>query len=171
MKRLFKFKNKVTILVIILFALFLIVSVVLGCLEPTKYIYWFIVGAIVLFLISMALVGYFTSIVYNDKIVRYKKKEINWEDVRIIAYPIPSNSMNKTYYLIFDTEYLTGEKAKQAIKQKFYVYLSVESLRIISLYYQKKILILDFDKVNFTDDLQASDKLKQALLEHNSKCL
>ena len=170
MKRLFKFKNKVTIITIILFSLFFVISLVLGCLEPTQYIYWLVAGIIVVFFVSMALVGYFTPIVYNDKIVRYGKREINWEDVRIVAYPMPSNSINKVYYLILDTEYLKGAQAKQVVKQKFYVCLSVDSLRVISLYYKQKILILDCDKVNFTDNLQASDKLKQALLEHNAKC-
>lgn len=169
MKRLFKFKNKVSIFTIILFSVFLAVSVILGCVEPDKYIYWILVGAILLFFILMALIGYFTPILYNDKVVKYGKQEIKWADIKIVAYPIRSKSINTEYYLIFGVEYLSGEQAKQAIKQKFYVYLSAESLQVISMYYRNKLLVLDYDRTNFVDDFKVSDKLQKALFEHNSK--
>ena len=117
----------------------------------------------------MAFIGYFTPILYNDKVVRYGKKEIKWENIRITAYPTRGRSTYISYYLIFDTKYLTGSQAKNVVRQKFYVLLSVESLQIISSYYKQKIFILDCNRTNFTDDLLVSKKLKQALFEHNTK--
>ena len=169
MKRLFKFKNKVTISTIILFSILLIVSVVCSCIEPDKFYGWVLVGVLALFFISMAFIGYFTPILYNDKVVRCGKKEIKWEDIRITAYPIGGRSIYISYYLLFDTEYLKGKQAKNVVRQKFYVLLSIESLQIISLYYKQKICVLDSNRTNFTDDLLVSKKLKQALFEHNTK--
>lgn len=113
--------------------------------------------------IGMIVCGELTPKYLSDKGIEYRRKSIDWTDVKITAIPFyssPYQFLNSRfpcgYYLIFDDKYLLGEDAKKQYKKRFCVYVTKKPLELILQHCQSRILVLDIT-------------LKKEVLPHSTK--
>lgn len=126
-------------------------------------------GLSILWIVSIARRIYM-PIYYDDKKVMYRNKQLDWEEVRIVAYPCMTRSFQYAYLLVFSNEYLLGTELKQALKEGFYIQLTYEYLKTISPLYHHKIKIIDAgDKNSYIRELRSTKKINELFDSHNNK--
>lgn len=132
---------------------------------------------IVLAMIAVVVIAYFAtnnaiSIKYNNKIVRYRNAEYNWNEVKVtLIFKVDKlNYQNYMYYLVFGDSFKYGDDAMNSLQDGFWAYLSSWNLRIIAQLYQDKIAIVNLDGSPATvEELQFDKKNKQIIIDHNKK--
>lgn len=97
-----------------------------------------------LFFIYFLLVGGFTPIHIYDYGIRYRKICLDWDEIRITAYPQLNKSFRYGYYLIFDKNYIYDLRI---IRKKLFmgcrVYMDKKALEIILSYCKYRVAILN----------------------------
>lgn len=123
----------------------------------------------VLVLIYSVIVGIFTPIRISDSGIKYRKMNLNWDEVKVTAYPQLNKSFRYGYYLILDNCYIDDLKN---IRKKLFtgcrVYMDKKVLSVLLPYCKNKILILN--PFATKESLPNSNlKCNKALIDFNQK--
>lgn len=101
--------------------------------------------------------GIFTSFYITDEGIIHKKKQVNWDEIKVTGYML--NEKNPKYYLLFDIEYQYG-KQNLIQKQASNAYMTLNDFHlervvpIILNYLKSNIIFLNADgssKIDMTE--------------------
>ena len=137
----------------------------------TPALLWFFCPLSIIVALSMAVLsweGYFNFIYLSEDGIEFKGEKYLWSEIKITAYR--GGGRNFSYYLLIGRNYLHSlQEVKRQMRCGPCVYLeNVKRLELLSANYQAKFVVLDSD-ANETADLTSTEKINNAIKEHNRK--
>ena len=145
------------------------ISIVLTVIFAILGIWQGIIGMVVfcVAIITVYLIGYAIPVKYDDRIVCYRKKQINWQDVKITLVPIRSGP-GYLYVIAFGNEFMFGTDARKSVKSGFWVMLNYINLKTVAECYHNRFAVVNFDGSS-TDSLHMNEKCRRLIDKHNAE--
>lgn len=109
---------------------------------------------------------------YNDKVIRYRKSEYSWDEVKVtliythrIFHPT-----HYVYYLAFSDSFIYGDDVQKSVSSGFWVDLTFGNLDIVTQHYHDMIAVVGNNGSSIpVDKLLIDKRFKRKINEHNDK--
>lgn len=119
--------------------------------------------------------GFLCPVIMTSRGIWYGVRLIKWEDVCITLLPyeprIKTKNYRNGYYVIFDTEFVSGKVARKTLWKGRWTMLCKKNILFIIKYYDKPLQVLcEYYRDNDLDgEIRARAELNKIVNEHNAK--
>lgn len=146
-----------------IFIVFIILFAILGVWEA---VLCGVLGVAAIIL-PYCLMRHVIPVKYNDEIVKYRKTEYRWDNVKITVVAVPWGK-GFTYCLVFGDRFMFGAPTHKKLKSGFFVRLTKRNLQTVTKYYNDRLPIVDLSGSS-ADKLRWNKKLQPIIDDHNKK--